>query len=320
MKRKNAYYIFQIVIMLTGFILFAVSTSRITSYGIMIMLKQAATMGIVSLGAGFVITTGDVDFSMGALMSLSSVICSGLIIRNTPAAAAVFCSLTVCALCGMLNGLLAVKFSFPSAVITLAMAVIYSAAANIMRMPKTFSVEESGLAFLSGNMGMMANSFLLYLVLLTGSVFFMQNTYMGKYLVAIGDNESALKRLNIRTDRYRVLAFCLCGLLSGMGGVNMMVRVSGRLSGLNFPLIMRIYTVLALAGIGFFKVHRNFLFIIMGVAAVTVIQFSMTLLNVSTDGQNILVVLLFLLSVLVFDFLQYRETHRSEKNGKGGFL
>lgn len=304
MRKRNPYYIFQLAILAAVIVLWATGSDKMTFASILILMRQASTLGFISTGLGLILITGSVDLSCGALVSLGSVICTMLITHNTPAFPAILLTLCICGTCGLVNGLLTVSLSFPAAIITLAMSVIYVSLAYILRTPATFNVQKTQLAFLSGKVFFMPMSFVLFLVVFLLAVFLIQNTYMGKYMVAIGDNEYALKRMGIRTKGYRILAYAMCGVCSGIAGICMVARISGRVTGDNLSLLMQGYTALALAGIGFFKVQRNFLFIGYGVVVVSLLQYTLTTANVSSDWQNIVLELLFLTSIGLFQLFR----------------
>jgi ribose transport system permease protein len=48
---------------------------------------------------------------------------------------------------------------------------------------------------------------------------FLHGTRYGRYLFAIGANQEAAQYAGIPTDRYKVLAYVICSLLAGLGGV-----------------------------------------------------------------------------------------------------
>jgi len=48
---------------------------------------------------------------------------------------------------------------------------------------------------------------------------FLHRTIYGRYLLAIGRNETAVRFSGIRTDRIVILAYVVCSLLAGFGGI-----------------------------------------------------------------------------------------------------
>ena len=48
---------------------------------------------------------------------------------------------------------------------------------------------------------------------------FLNQTIFGRYLLALGRNETAARYSGINTDRMKMLAYVICSLLAGVGGI-----------------------------------------------------------------------------------------------------
>ena len=92
------------------------------------ILLSTAVIGILALGATFVIITGGIDLSVGTVMTLSSVM-TGIIIVNAdlPFIVGVIGGIATGAFCGMLCGIAITKLGIPPFVATLAMMMIAKA-------------------------------------------------------------------------------------------------------------------------------------------------------------------------------------------------
>ena len=51
------------------------------------------------------------------------------------------------------------------------------------------------------------------------SAILLNRTIWGRYLLALGRNETAARYSGINTDRMKILAYVICSLLAGLGGI-----------------------------------------------------------------------------------------------------
>ena len=83
------------------------------------LARQIVTNGLISLGMLFVILSGGIDLSVGAIVALGGIIAAG-IVGDVPLALAVLVALAVGSLAGAVNGVLVARFRLPSFIVTLA--------------------------------------------------------------------------------------------------------------------------------------------------------------------------------------------------------
>lgn len=67
---------------------------------------------------------------------------------------------------------------------------------------------------------------LILFVVVVISVIFLNETIYGRYLLALGNNEEAAQYSGIKTDRMIILAYLICSLLSGLGGMLFVLDVN----------------------------------------------------------------------------------------------
>ena len=109
------------------------------------ILRLAATTGVVSIGMTFVITAGQIDLSVGAILALSSVWCTTLatqqLAQDTHWVMMVLVALAVGAGCGLINGILVAYGGIVSFIATLAMLASARGLAEIISNRRTQIVQ-----------------------------------------------------------------------------------------------------------------------------------------------------------------------------------
>jgi ribose transport system permease protein len=133
-------------------------------------------------------------------------------------------------LLGLVNGLLVTKLRLQPFLVTLCGLFVYRSLARWLTWTETGSARDVSIAQFAGQLE--ALSFLvkgrvggvpvvLLLVLALAALFalLLHGTVWGRYLAAIGANEEAARYAGIDTHRYKILAYMLCSLTAGLGGI-----------------------------------------------------------------------------------------------------
>jgi ribose transport system permease protein len=185
--------------------------------------KRIGLYGILSLGAGLLIISGGIDLSMGAVIGLSSTLLAVLLVDyKVPPLLAMPIVLAVGAAIGAVNGLLVTRLKLQAFVVTLCGLFIYR---GLARWLANDSIKGLGGQFeewktvLAGRLLGVPMSLVVLLVLMALATVFLHFSVYGRYLYAIGSNETAARYSGIATDRYKVLAYVLCSGLAALFGI-----------------------------------------------------------------------------------------------------
>lgn len=190
------------------------------------VLKYAGLFGVIALGASFVILTGGIDLSIGSWVGLSAVLYPVLLKQGLGmgAAAGVIAGLSVGA--GLLHGLLVTRLNLQAFLVTLCGLFIYRGLARVLGggREQILGADQEWLrdALVLGRplAGWPVPAVFVWMVgLAAAAAVFLHLTVTGRRLLATGRNEQAARYCGINTVRLRVLAFVLCSLLAGLGGV-----------------------------------------------------------------------------------------------------
>lgn len=183
---------------------------------------------LVAVGMTFVLVIGGIDLSVGAILALSSAVLGTLMVD---AGWSLWAAIPVCllsgALCGLVNGSISVGFAIPSFIVTLGMMEIARGLTKVVTDSQTkyigSAVEGIGepLPHLQ-----LSIAFLLALAAVLTGQFLLSRTVFGRYCIAIGTNQEAVKMSGIRTEPYTITVFVISGLLCGLAGLTQASRLS----------------------------------------------------------------------------------------------
>jgi ribose transport system permease protein len=187
------------------------------------VLTRSAFIGIISVGGTFVIVTGQIDLSVGAMAAFIASLM--IIVMNQfsnagwalPLAvgAGMLLGLVVGLLAGLMNGLLATKGKIDSFIVTLGTMGIFRSLVTFVANGGTLTLNS---AIREAYRPVFYNSWLnipipvwaLALVAVIGAVI-LAKTRFGRYCRAVGSNAEVAHYSAIRVNRIRVIAFVVQG-------------------------------------------------------------------------------------------------------------
>jgi ribose transport system permease protein len=178
--------------------------------------RRIGLYGIISLGAGLLIISGGIDLSLGSVVGLCATLLAILLRdKGWPPALAIGSILALGCAIGLVHGLLVTKLRVQAFVVTLCGLFIYRGLARWVAndQPKGLANEFAAWKhwLYSGHDVFGLPMSLVYLaVLAAAATVFLHLSVYGRYLMAIGNNERAVRYSGIAVDRYKVLAYMLC--------------------------------------------------------------------------------------------------------------
>jgi ribose transport system permease protein len=205
------------------------------------VLRQAAPQVIVAIGMTFVLLTGGIDLSVGAVMTLSSVV-SAFFLTQVPGMSWPFVALAGLAtgMCvGALNGLIVTKIRLASPVATYGMMWIGRGLSFAIMGASPFFGFASGFRFIGRGLwlGLPMPIWIMGAVVLL-MFFLLRYTATGRRIYAVGANPDAARASGIKADRVLLGAYVLSGLLAALAGLLLTARMNAVDQDLGDPYLL----------------------------------------------------------------------------------
>lgn len=200
-----------------------------TTSNLVSILSLAATIGVITVGATFVIIGGGIDLSVGAVMALASVWATTLATQSYGPVVMAICAILVGTGAGLVNGLLIAYGRLVPFIATLAMLVAARGLAQRMSDRKTQLIqsENSALVDLSTTrlLGIPLLVYIFALVVVLGWIVLNRTTF-GRRTYAVGGNPEAARLAGIDVRRHTMLLYALSGLCCGIAAILIMARTT----------------------------------------------------------------------------------------------
>jgi ribose transport system permease protein len=220
--RKTAEYTAMLVIWL-GLVLLigAFSHNFLSARSFAALANRIPALVVVAAGMTLVLITGGIDLSVGSVLGLcGSVLGVAMLDHHLSFWAASLICLGIGAAAGALNGLVSVGLGIPSFIVTLGMLEVARGLAYLTTGSQTkyIGAAVEGVSAPISGAGISLAFLLCLLVMVAGEVV-LSRTVFGRYLMAIGANETAVRMAGINPKPAKVAVFVLSGILSGLAGI-----------------------------------------------------------------------------------------------------
>jgi ribose/xylose/arabinose/galactoside ABC-type transport system permease subunit len=213
------------------------------------VLESMALVCVMGLGVTFVLTTGEIDISNGAMLSVPACVMAVLLRSGSDAFIAIGIALAVTVLLGFINGFFTIRVGLPSFITTLGVSGIAMGMSRIVTSSAPVPVKNDFILQLFGQDLLGVPKIILWmLLLLTIGYFLLHRTRFGKNLHCIGDNREAATLYGINVRRDVIIAFIVCSIFVFFGGMLQMGRSSYASPGAGESLVLNAIVASVIGG------------------------------------------------------------------------
>ncbi|BAB50249.1 MULTISPECIES: ABC transporter permease [Mesorhizobium] len=208
-------------------VILSLSTSSFASANnISNLLRQGSMIAILAVGQTFVIITGGIDLSVGAVVGFATVIAAMLINAGIPVFLAILITLLVGVAIGLFHGFGIVKMGLPPFIITLATLTSLRGIGLLMTNGNSISINNDAFQEFSRN-SFLGVPNLFWMVILVGipAYIFLHHSRWGRYLFSVGSNAEASRLSGVNVQRTIYMAYTLSGLCAAFVGVLLASRI-----------------------------------------------------------------------------------------------
>lgn len=214
--RKNvSLVVFLALVVVSSFL----APNFLTAQNIFNLMRQYSGTAIVSMGMLLVVLTGGIDLSVGSVVALSNVLCAYFLQDHSLPAALLITVVCSCAV-GAVSGYFVACQNMAPFVVSLAAMTIARGVGYILSRGSPIKVQNGIiLALGKGSLFRIPAPAITCaaVVILVGLL--LRYTSHGRFIQAIGSNETAVRLSGIRVSRYKWLVYVLSSLCCALAGV-----------------------------------------------------------------------------------------------------
>lgn len=303
--RSSLQQIFVVAALIVIYIFFMIFAPNFAQPHIALdIVQQSAYIGVMALGATFVIATGGIDLSAGTGMTLVAVM-AGVFLAgdwmNLPTGAGLTLVLLFGALIGLVNGINVSVLGLPPFIATLAMMMVARGLALIISGASSITIANPDFKFIASGQIIpgVANAVLIFVVLAVVAWVLLNKTLLGRYALAIGSNEEATRLSGVNVKLWKTLVYVTAGVFVAFGAI----LYSGRFGfvqpseGVGFEL--NVIAAVVIGGTSLAGGRANILGTVVGALIMETLKKGLQMMGIAQEWQLVVTGIVVLIAVFV---------------------
>ncbi|MDX2136707.1 MAG: ABC transporter permease [Chloroflexota bacterium] len=296
------------VLILIGIIALVVlafgSENFLTVDNLLNQTRFLAEIGLIALPMTYIIITGGIDLSVGAIVGVSAIML-GVSWQNwgLPLELAIVVCILTGVLAGFVNGLFIVRVGVPPLIMTLATLAFYrglaegiSESRSVRGYPDWF--EQLG----QGNfLGLPTQLWVLIVFAIVFAIVLARTTF-GRSLYAIGNNELGARFSGIPVGRNKIIIYSLSGLMAGIAAWIFVSRTTTTRSDYGSGWELDVIAAVVLGGTSIFGGTGTIIGTMLGIVLIQILKNGLALTGVTSDATIVVIGSVLILSILINNY------------------
>ncbi|MGB7997308.1 MAG: ribose ABC transporter permease [Photobacterium halotolerans] len=275
-----------------------------TADNILNILRQTSVNAIIAVGMTLVILTAGIDLSVGSVLALCGAFAASLIAIEVPVLIAVPTALLAGAALGAISGIIIAKGKVQAFIATLVTMTLLRGVTMVYTdgRPVSTGFTDTADAFAWFGTGYVLGipvPVWLMVVVFAAVWYLLNHTRFGRYVYALGGNESATRLSGINVDRVKIGVYAICGLLAALAGIIVTSRLSSAQPTAGMGYELDAIAAVVLGGTSLMGGKGRIMGTLIGALIIGFLNNALNLLDVSSYYQMIAKAVVILLAVLV---------------------
>lgn len=269
------------------------------------MAKLMPDMGIVALGIGILMISGEFDLSIASVLPFCSFIFTQFLIAGLNPFLAFGLVLPIGAAFGLINGVLVVRTGLPSFIITLSTMLFWRGLLYGVSRMMPISIlpyVPSGSPFaqlMTGQIGPVPVQILWFLAFAVILGLLLHRHRFGNWIYATGSNEEAARAMGINVHLVKVVCYMIVGVLCAFSAVMQSVRLGSFAATQGIGFELKAIAAVVVGGTSLRGGVGSMLGMVLGVFIIQIIENGLILMQVPVFGVETFIGIAVILFVLL---------------------
>ncbi|EKO3822150.1 ribose ABC transporter permease [Vibrio harveyi] len=268
------------------------------------ILRQTSVNAIIAVGMTLVILTAGIDLSVGSVLALCGAFAASMIALEVPVLIAVPTALFAGAALGAISGIIIAKGKVQAFIATLVTMTLLRGVTMVYTDGRPISTGFTDTAdafawFGTGYALGIPVPVWLMVIVFAAAWYLLNHTRFGRYVYALGGNESAARLSGINVDRVKIGVYAICGMLAALAGIIVTSRLSSAQPTAGMGYELDAIAAVVLGGTSLMGGKGRIMGTLIGALIIGFLNNALNLLDVSSYYQMIAKAVVILLAVLV---------------------
>ena len=272
----------QVVAIIAG-LLYPENFRYLNPANIAVLLKSMSALGIMAIGVGILMISGEFDLSVGTLYTFCAIVTATMVKEYALSPyLAMIIGIIVGVIAGLIHGNIVNRFTIPSFIVTLGAMLLWKGGTLLYHGAKSLRYKyesETYKTVLTGDIGVIDASFLWFIGVGIVFYFIVHHHKIGNHFFAVGGNPEAAIAIGINPKRVKLIAFSIAGGCAALSGVVAMSRVGSVQPGGGLGLELEAIAACVIGGCALMGGRGSILGIMLGTALIYTIQDLLLLLR-----------------------------------------
>lgn len=271
------------------------------------ILTQSSYYVIIAVGMTFVITSGGIDLSVGAVLALVTVVGFDLITNGMNPFLAVLIMFVLGALLGAITGFLIAYMKIPPFIATLAMmvglrgiALIHSGGNMHFGLPESITWIGQGTIA-----GIPVPVIISILFALFGAWLF-NHTRFGLHVRAIGGNRESVRLSGVPVNKLELMVYAMMGLVTALGGLIMIARIDSTQATIGTSMEIHVIAAVIIGGTSLFGGRGTIFGTVLGAILLSMMTNALVIAGVDFYWQLVVMGAIVLIAVAIDNLRENR--------------
>lgn len=263
---------------------------------------------VMAVGMTFILMIGGIDLSVGSVLALAASVLSVAMTQLgwgvLPAALA---GVLLATAAGSLTGAVTVHWGIPSFIVSLGVLEMARGLAYSLTDSRTVYIG-SAVDWLASPVALgVAPSFLIAIGVTIAGQIVLTRTVFGRYLVAIGTNEEAVRLAGVNPRPYKVAVFALMGLLAGLAALFQVSRLEAADPNAGVGMELQVIAAVVIGGTSLMGGRGSVVRTLFGVLIISVLESGLAQIGASEPTKRVITGAVIVAAVVM-------DTYRSRRN------
>ncbi|NLL90975.1 MAG: ABC transporter permease [Ruminococcaceae bacterium] len=275
-----------------------ISPVFLTSRNLINVLRQVAVSSVLGIGYTLVMTSGNLDLSVGSMLGMLGVIMGLLSVRGLPFGLVLVIGMAFGALCGFLNGFIGMKLKLPLFIVTLAQGQVYKGVCFLLSNNSPVNGLQDQFKWI-GQGYVFHIPVPIYITLFCCLIMsvLLGNTRFGRQVIATGGNREAALVSGINVSRLTIFVYMIVGMFVSVAAMIMNGRAFSAQPTAGTGMEMDAIAAVVIGGTSMSGGNPNVVGTIFGCVIVGVISNILNLTGVDSNWQHVVKGLMILTAV-----------------------
>lgn len=302
LERANKSTLLMVGVTLALVAVFAVANPAFLSFvNIANLATQIAPVLIIGVAMTFVITSGQIDLSVGAIAAFVAATCAQLVQIGLHSVAVMVIGALMGLAWGLINGILSSYQRIPSFIVTLAALSIIRGLALLETGGFSIPIPDYTILRTVGNGQFLGITFMAWIAFafFFAGLILLRTMRFGQYITGIGSAEESVRRAGVNTRAVKMWALAFSGLAAGTAGVLIAARLGSGSANSATGMELTVIAAVVIGGTDLFGGRGTITGTLIGAILTGVIANGLTLVGMSPFLTPVITGLVLLVAIWI---------------------